>query len=132
MYSAIAPFVNIRIIFKSVMKLNKLSKLKSHFPVHKESNVVYQVNCKDCSAFYVGMTTRRLCQRLSEHKCKDSSALYRHSEESDHVIDFDSPIILDRDNIKTRLLTKETLHIQNTGACKSLNRNLGSFELRLW
>ena len=132
MYSAVAPFVNIRIIFKSVVKLSKLSRLKSRFAIHNESNVVYKVNCKDCPAFYVGMTTRQLCQRLREHKCKDSSALYRHNEDTGHAIDFENPVILDKDIMKTRLLIKESIHIHDTGASKSLNRNVGSFELKLW
>ena len=124
--------MDLRIIFKSVTSLSRLSKLKSPFPIKKCSNVVYKFACKECPAFYVGMTTRQLCQRLEEHKCKDSSALYKHSRETTHKIDFENPIILDKDSIKTRLLIKETLHIQDTGASKSLNRNVGSFELRLW
>ena len=132
LYSAVAPFVNIRIIFKSVNKLSKLSRLKSCFSIFQESNVVYKVSCKNCSAFYVGMTRRQLSQRLHEHKSKDCSALYKHSEETKHEIDFGNPVILDKDIIKTRLLIKETLHIQDTGASKSLNRNVGSFDLKLW
>ena len=70
--------------------------------------------------------------RLKGHKCQERSALYRHGEETQHEVDFQNPIILDKDTIKTRLLIKESLHIQDSGARKSLNRNLGSFELRLW
>ena len=99
--------------------------------VKEQSNVVYRVDCKECLAFYVGMTTRQLSQRLKELKCQASSALYRHGEETQHEVDFQNPIILDKDTIKTRLLIKESLHIQDYGASKSLNRNLGSFEARL-
>ena len=114
------------------MSLGRLSKLKSPFSILQCSNVVYKFACKECPAFYVGMTTRRLSQRLEEHKCTVSSALYRHGGETSHEIDFANPVILDKDSVKTRLLIKETLHIQDTGASKSLNRNVGSFELKLW
>ena len=96
------------------------------------SNVVYKVNCKDCPAYYVGMTTRRLQQRLHEHSTSECSAIYGHSAETGHEIDYQHPSILDRDNIKSRLLIKETLHIQDSGAKSTLNRNVGSFELKLW
>ena len=96
------------------------------------SNVVYRINCKECPAFYVGMTTRRLHQRIQEHSSKAESALCGHSIETNHEIDFSNPSILDKDNIKSRLLIKETLHIQDSGANSSLNRNIGSYELKLW
>ena len=31
------------------------------------SNVVYQINCKDCDYSYVGQTKRKLKTRLKEH-----------------------------------------------------------------
>ena len=78
------------------------------------------------------MTTRRLQQRIHEHSTKEESAIYSHSVETSHEIDFSNPSILDRDAIKSRLLIKETLHIQDSGAKSSLNRNTGSYELKLW
>ena len=78
------------------------------------------------------MTCRRLEDRLAEHASSDASALFRHSAETGHVIGFDSPEILSMDTIKCRLLVKETLKIQELHAIRSLNRNIGSFELKLW
>ena len=78
------------------------------------------------------MTSRRLQQRLHEHSTKDGSALYGHAMETGHQIDFGKSSILDKDCIKSRLLIKETLHIHESGAKSSLNRNIGSFELKLW
>ena len=126
------PWLTLRVVFRPVNKLGRLSKLKSVFPLTRLSNVIYKVCCKDCQAFYVGLTTRRLQQRLHEHSTKEESALYRHSTETGHQVNFDSPTILDKDTIKTRLLIKETLHIQDSGAKSSLNRNIGSYELALW
>ena len=132
MYSTVAPWLNLKIVFRPVDKLAKLSKLKSKFDVKQMSNVVYKVNCRDCQASYVGMTTRRLQQRLHEHCTKEDSALYTHSVETGHEISYDKPSILDKDTIKTRLLIKETFHIQDSGTKSSLNRNVGSYELSLW
>ena len=69
---------------------------------------------------------------IHEHCTSDCSALYLHSSETGHEIDYNNPSILDKDNIKSRLLIKETLHIQDSGAKSTLNRNVGSFELKLW
>ena len=89
-----------------------LSRLKDPVPILNSSNVVYRVKCEDCSAFYVGMTTRRLRQRLKEHACQPSSALYRHMSETDHRVLFDKPDILATDSCKTKLLIKESLKIK--------------------
>ena len=72
-------------------------------------------------------------QRLSEHSSKDiNSALFKHSATTGHTISFDEPEIIAKDNVKVRLLIKETLKIQETRAYIHLNRNISSFELKLW
>lgn len=47
-----------------------------------------------------------------------------------HQIDYSSPSVLAADNVHTRLNIKETL-VNELGAFRSLNRNVGSFELHL-
>ena len=81
---------------------------------------MYKVNCSDCSEFYIGMTTRRVQQRLSEHSSSESSALYKHGAETGHSIDFGNPDILAADSFKTRLLVKETLKIQELRSGKQI------------
>ena len=81
MYSTVLPWLSLRIVFRPTNKLGKLCKLKSQFNILQLSNVIYMVNCKDCQAQYVGLTTRRLKQRLHEHASQESSALYGHSVE---------------------------------------------------
>ena len=132
MLNIVAPWIDLCIVFKPAFKIQQLSKLKDQFPKSILSHVIYKINCKHCQEFYIGMTCRRLEDRLSEHVSSNSSALFRHSSDTSHVIDFDSPQILARDTIKTRLLVKETLKIQEFHAEKSLNRNVGSFELKFW
>ena len=106
--------------------------MKSPIPVLNKSNVIYQINCLECQEFYVGLTTRRLCKRLCEHKNRNYSAIYKHSSYADHKINYDNPKVLASDNIKIRLQVKETLLIKELAASKSLNVNTDSFECKVW
>ena len=91
------------------------------------SKVVYRVNCKECKEFYIGMTTRRLIQRISEHSENASSAIFKHFVESKHDIAFNSPDILAKDCNKFRL----AILIKENCAYLSLNGNTGSTQLNL-
>ena len=130
--SCVAPWVKLRVLFTPAYKLSSLSKLKCTFPLTMLSNVVYKIKCAECSEFYIGKTERRLCQRIKEHMTSPNSALRKHSMEAGHRIDFQSPSVLARDNLSIRLLTKESLFIKEQLAYKSLNGNVGSFELKLF
>ena len=122
----------LRIVFKPVNKLTSLCKLKDKVSTINQSKVVYQIGCKDCPEFYVGMTMRRLKQRMDEHATDENSALYKHSQTTGHNINFQEPKVLCTDTLKSKLLIKETLKIRELSASKSLNGNQGSFELKLW
>ena len=102
-------------------KLSSLSKLKCSFPLTTLSNVIYKIRCAECSEFYIGKTERRLCQRIKEHMTSCNSALRKHSMETGHRIDFQSPSVLACDNLSIRLLVKESLFIKEQLAYKSLN-----------
>jgi hypothetical protein len=127
----IAPWAKLNITFKPSFRLSVLSKLKSSVPLLNRSNVVYKINCLDCSDFYIGMTRRRVHKRLKEHKTRHYCAVYKHLSEQGHTIDFDNPNILCSDNSKIRLLVKESLNISSHSAHKSLNVNIKSFECKL-
>ena len=131
-YSKIAPWANFICLFKPVRKLNSLSKLKSPYKLLSQSGVVYKIRCLDCQEFYIGLTQRILQIRLSEHSKSDKSSIYDHQNKTKHNINFTSPEILDKDNVKLRLQIKETLHIKEKSAYNSLNQNTGSFPLNLW
>ena len=81
-------------------------KLKSPIPTLNKSNVIYQINCLGCQEFYIGLTTRRLCKRIYEHKKRNYSAIYIHASDADHEINYEHPKILASDNIKIRLQIK--------------------------
>ena len=78
------------------------------------------------------MTTRRLKDQVKEHSTCDDSALKKHASTTGHSINFNEAKVLTMDNFKTRLCIKETLKINELFAYKSLNCNVGSFELKLW
>ena len=130
--SSVAPWIKLQVVFKAAMKLSALSKLKSQIPLLSNSHVVYKVNCKDCREFYVGMTCRRLQQRMKEHSESDTSALYRHCSACGHMAEFESPEIFAKDSNKSRLYIKEVLLIRDLKAYRTLNGNTGSTELNLW
>ena len=131
-YGAVLPCVDLSVVFKPIHKFNRLCKLKSLYPLLSRSNVLYRVNCKDCAEFYVGLTTRRLEQRMKEHSTSQNSALMLHSLDTGHRPMYDSPEVLATDCCRTRLFIKESLKIQECKAFKSLNGNQGSFDLQLW
>ena len=56
------------------------------------SNVVYQINCKDCDYSYVGQTKRKLKTRLKEHINDLKKPINSHSVISNHRIDIDHAI----------------------------------------
>ena len=85
-----------------------------------------------CDEFYIGCTTRRLSQRINEHIKSENSALYQHNSMTDHVVDYNNPKILASDTQTSRLYIKEALHIIDQSACKSLNKNIGHYECKLW
>ena len=132
MLSVVAPWIKLQVVYKAALKLSTLSRLKDQIPLLSNSHVVYRVDCKNCKEFYVGMTCRRLEQRMKEHSQSDNSAIYKHCEECRHLADFEMPQILARDNCQSRLYTKEALLIRDLQAYLTLNQNTGSTELKLW
>ena len=110
-FSAVAPWINLRIIFKPVFKLGCLSRLKSQLPTLSMSKVVYKVSCHDCDEFYIGKTIRRLEQRMHEHSKDNNSALFEHELSTGHHIEYKSSIVLATDNFQTRLNIKESIKI---------------------
>ena len=132
MMATVAPWIKLRVVFKSIRTLRSLSKLKSKLPTLSWSKVVYQVNCSQCSEFYVGKTIRTLVQRLNEHASDINSALSKHNAMTGHIINYEQASVVATDICDSRLYVKEALKIRELAAYKSLNGNIGSMELKLW
>ena len=127
-----AQCLDISIIFKPMNKLSRLSKLKSKLELLSNSGVVYKVDCDNCDEFYIGMTTRRLRDRMNEHKESESSAIQRHMTSCRHTMKLDNPEVLASDSVQSRLYIKEALYIKDYSAYNSLNGTLCSCDLKLW
>ncbi|CAF4701415.1 unnamed protein product [Rotaria socialis] len=56
----------LREVFFTITKLKRIGN-KDKLPKDFQSNIVYQLNCTDYSATYIGKTTRQAGRRLKEH-----------------------------------------------------------------
>ncbi len=89
-----------------------------------QTNVVYQINCSDCSWSYVGETGRALITRKKEHernvkKCKTGSNIANHALANDHIIDFKNRKIIDKGSYRHR----STLESWHTACTKDADNN---------
>lgn len=114
-----------------------LPSVKDKTPYEQQSNVVYKIDCADCNACYVGMTTTKLKTRISGHKSnlkklhtlqqagytnedaaiiqvKDRTALVSHAAAMNHNFKLDETKILDRTHKPRNLPILESCHINNT------------------
>ena len=94
-----------------------------------QSLVVYQINCKNCEASYIGKTERILNIRIEEHKKDSNSALCRHKLETNHQINFEEPKILDRASNDLKLQYKEMLYIRKLKPSLNTQENTELFTL---
>ena len=82
------------------------------------TNVVYKINCADCSWSYIGETGRAFETRKKEHKrnvkqSKSGSNIAKHAWTQDHKINFDECEILDKATYRHRA-TLESWHTATT------------------
>ena len=97
-------------------------------PSTEISGCIYKIPCKDCNKFYIGQTSKKLEQRIKQHKydirCqKNSNALFCHKLHTDHDIDFENSIkVKSCDNFLTRNAVESAV-IQYTS---DLNFNLSA------
>ena len=92
-----------------------LSKPKDPIPKEDRNNAIYQLNCKDCEAVYVGETKRTLNIRAEEHITAIKSASKKshtaeHCWKYNHDFDWKHKKVLDFEkNWKTRTI-KESIY----------------------
>ncbi|CAH8464949.1 unnamed protein product [Schistosoma rodhaini] len=104
---------DIRVYFRTCDTIrSSLVKVKDRLPKEEQQNIVYEINCQDCNAAYVGETSRQLKVRLKEHKqclknvpktsvdlrkLENKSAIALHALETGHMINFEGAKILQKD-----------------------------------
>ena len=94
------------------------------------SCVVYSIPCS-CGKVYIGETTRRLEQRISEHQdaCRKGeekkSAVAEYAWKEHHPIRWQETSVIDRASRFGELRVKEALHIHLTPEDQRFNRDVG-------
>ena len=128
------PNVDFRLMFTPPTSISNLFSFKDKTPFGLQSLVVYKIGCKNCSDFYIGKTARCLVRRIEEHKkglgTDDyKSALYKHSIDHGHSIDYDNVEILDKASNDKKLLLKEMLYINKLNPTLNKQKNSCLFSL---
>jgi len=105
-----------KLAFSCYNKLNKFIKVhKDALSSFSYSNVVYQINCLDCDASYVGQTKRTLNTRVSEHRNHarrnsiQNLVITDHRSKFRHEFDWDNIKILDEEIVISAFLTTQSL-----------------------
>lgn len=131
-------YPNIRIANKQHKNIGKLLPLvKDPTPIEERSNVIYRIDCADCNACYVGMTTQKLKARVSKHKSNmkklqtlqraghttrdvaiqsiwDTTALVNHAARTEHSFKLEETKIIDSTYKSRNLPILESCRIHNT------------------
>jgi len=102
-FKNIAANLNKSLAFVVLNKLNRFIKTyKDPLPTVNHSNVLYKICCENCTASYVGQTSRQLTTRVKEHKSninrpfESLSVVSQHRLEG-HEFKWDEVKILDED-----------------------------------
>ena len=114
--------------FKPTNRLRqRLIHPKDRTPKHKRSNVVYAIQCNECSELYVGETEQPLHRRMAQHRriktTGPESAVYLHLKEKEHSFEDINVHILDKEDRWFERGVKESIHAKVENP--SLNRGGG-------
>lgn len=107
----------IKIAVKNVKTVGNLyTRLKTKTPTSLRSNVIYKLNCRDCSQSYVGQTSQWLKSRISLHKSDITKGLTRcalanHANQNRHTVDFDNVQVLATEPLYKKRLVLEMINI---------------------
>ena len=133
MNSTDTPLQNTELEF-SLMEINTIKSLLMHpkdpIPDAQKTDIIYLWKCpvNNCTAEYIGETSRSRKERVSDHRNQTTSAIKNYHISTKHPKakhkDF---TIIDRDSNTLHCLAKEALHIHIKDP--SLNRNIGKVRI---
>lgn len=110
---------NVYLAFTGINKLSRYIKgQKDKLPTCMRSNVIYKINCLNCTASYVGQTGRTLKDRISEHRnhinrnTPQSSVITEHRREFLHKFDWDHVEIMYQEAHLNKRLISEMIYIK--------------------
>lgn len=131
-------YANIQVATKTTKTVGTLlPSIKDKTAKEQQSNVIYKIQCGDCEACYIGMTTTKLKQRISGHRSnvrrletlraagytnedatimevREKTALVDHAAAMDHTFRLENVNIIDKSNRSASLPILESCHIRNT------------------
>jgi len=120
--SFIQYFKNIpfcKLAFTCFNKLSKFIKIHKDFlPFSLRCNVVYQIDCLDCDASYVGQTKRMLHTKVGEHRSHirrnsaQLSVITDHRLQAEHEFDWGNAKVLDQEFNYNKRLISEMIYIK--------------------
>lgn len=99
--------------FKKFIRTPK-DKIRKEF----HNNIIYKINCNNCTSSYVGQTKRLLKTRIKEHKqhinkdTQQTSVITDHRLNYTHDFDWEHIMILDEEPNYFKRLISEAIHIK--------------------
>jgi predicted GIY-YIG superfamily endonuclease len=89
--------------------------------------VIYGIKCQDCELYYVGETGQHLRDRINQHQRdtrnkKTTNAMYVHFETKGHRIDWDNPVLIDREMGWKERKLKESVYISAQNPSEDIKR----------
>ena len=131
LFSKAYPQVDLKIVFRTTLRIANLFRYKDIIPKRLKSFIVYGVYCTDCDACYVGKTKRHLITRFKEHTdVRKPTAVMDHVMNNNHNVIFDDVKILCQGISDKELLIKESLTVKKMKPI--MNMNVTSFPLEIF
>lgn len=124
------PREKFKLAIRNVKPIRKIfTKLKDKIENFNRSNVIYKIHCNDCEKCYIGQTSTKLKQRISQHKSnirtqKETCALSIHSLEEQHQPNFSDVIILDSEKDSKKRSFLEMLRISQNENCMNSRKDI--------
>ena len=132
------PQLELKFVFKNSNTIGNFFKFKDVLPASLSSSVIYKYSCRECSASYIGMTSKQLKIRISQHMGRsfrtgninsneiNNSKIFEHFEQKDHPISVeDFKILTSCPNEDLFILESIYIHKLNP----TLNERNSSFDL---
>ena len=122
------------LLINDTYSLKNVFKHTEQQQILHQYGVVYEISC-NCGSFYIGQTSRNLITRIDNHdpssKTPQDTDVTRHlTDNPNHAVCFNNPIILARSDHWQKLLIKKTLMIQQRNP--ALNSDKASIPLYLF
>ena len=144
LFSDYYPNANLKIIFKTGIKIGNLFQFKDIVPPHIRSLLVYKFTCGGCNATYIGKTKRhhevRMCEHLgiswrtdvpTKYNPKTTTAIRDHIMDTGHKNSRDNFEVFSFCKNNFECLIKEKLLIQKF-APPLINKQVDNFKLHLF